>query len=122
MYTYDVNLISRSWSEKYSQRSDSKSVQCNYGPPTEFKRTSTYNLSIENLNDGPKPDVMYMFEIMGKKAGSLNVMTQQIGHAILATNSLTLSEGPLRINLVSVFLLELLKDKYYSSVHIHQVF
>lgn len=99
---FNVLCFFRSWSEKYTQRKDSKAVQCSYGPTTDFKRTSTYNLSIENLNNGPKPDVMYMFEIMGKKAGSINLMTQQIGHAILATNALTLSEGPLKLNWVSL--------------------
>lgn len=54
------------------------------------------------MNGGPQPDVRYMYEIMGKKARSLNVMTQNLGQAILTANVLGLSEGPLRINMVSL--------------------
>lgn len=54
------------------------------------------------MNGGPQPDVRYMYEIMGKKAGSLNFMTQNLGQAILTMNDLSLSEGPLRINMVSL--------------------
>lgn len=67
---------------------------------------------ITNLNNGPKPDVRYMFEIMGKKAGALHLMTQNLGHAILATNELKLSDGPLKMSWVSSF--SLIKNKLDS--------
>lgn len=41
-----------------------------------------------------------MFEIMGKKAGALCTMTQDLGNAILAKEGMMLSEGILKFSLV----------------------
>ncbi|CAG9813400.1 unnamed protein product [Phaedon cochleariae] len=90
-----------STSEKYTQRSDSRSVQCFYGSTTaKFKRESDLTISVKNYNDDYlTADVRYMYEIMGKKAKSLNNMTHTLGHDILKNHGLVLSEGLLKTHL-----------------------
>lgn len=95
------NIYFRSCSAKYSQRTDSQTVQFNYGPPGDFKMGPQQTLTVSALGNSLKADVKYMFEIMGKKALSLNIITKTLGHAILTAHGLMLSEGPLKLNLVS---------------------
>ncbi|XP_023023808.2 DNA polymerase alpha subunit B [Leptinotarsa decemlineata] len=88
-------------SEKYSQRSDSRSVQCYYGSQSaKYKRESDLTLSVKNQNEHSlTSDVKYMYEVMGKKSKCLDNITYNLGHAILETHGLSLSEGLLRTQL-----------------------
>ncbi|KAJ8942329.1 hypothetical protein NQ318_005321 [Aromia moschata] len=98
--TYDdfrSSVGSPSTSEKYSQRTDSRSVQCSYGSPlAQFRRGKDYPVSVKNVNKGSLQTETYMYEIMGKKAKSLNSMSQWLGHAILEKHGLSLTEGTLK--------------------------
>lgn len=108
MYLIEINgiLISNLFdlfrSENYSQRSDSRSVQCVYGSPTaQYKRESTYPISIKNVTENNMAnDIKYMYEIMGKKATSLSNMAQYLGHSILEHHGLVLTEGLLKTHVV----------------------
>ncbi|KAG5890207.1 hypothetical protein JTB14_028749 [Gonioctena quinquepunctata] len=89
---------STSTSEKYSQRSDSRSVQCFYGPSSaQYKRQSDITVTVKSQNEcSLPPDEKYMYEVLGKKAKSLDNVTQNLGHKIMKTHALFLSEGLLK--------------------------
>ncbi|KAJ8977647.1 hypothetical protein NQ317_003625 [Molorchus minor] len=102
---YHKNIIfmftSRSQCEKYSQRSDSRSVQCYFGSPTaRYERENDTPLIVKNYNKEIfNADAKYMYEIMGKKAKCINNMTEWLGHTILEKHGLNLTEGTLRSQL-----------------------
>ncbi|XP_049817799.1 DNA polymerase alpha subunit B isoform X2 [Aethina tumida] len=97
---YSSPAQTKSQSNAYSQRSDSRAVLCTHGDPTAtYTRTDDIQLFVRMFGDEEHSltsKSKYMYEIMGSKARYLSIMTEWLGDFMLKKHNLTLSEGSLK--------------------------